>query len=144
MSTTTIIVQNPTHDAHYRTTYHMGPSAEAFVEIRTLWQAGHTHHFSDLTRFGDAACHGCGATAWSAWWVADGVFGEGTHEWMVQQDRIHRSLMAPSEEIALIESILGPVEVLATVSTLDEDEPAKVTGRREGIPVPKMAHLRLV
>ena len=137
--TRTTLVTNPQHDPHYRTTYHMGPNPEVFVEVRTLWQAGHLHWFSDLSRFGDAACHGCGATAWSAWWVAEDVFGENTHKWMVEQERIHRSLIQP------VPTFDAEVErVLAIVAVVDGEEPAN--GRaRAGIPVPKMrkGHLTL-
>lgn len=52
----------------------------------TRAQLAHTHHVTDLTRFGEGICHSCGLTLWSPAWVAFDVFGAGTGEYM--QERI--------------------------------------------------------
>lgn len=53
----------------------------------------HDHRAPYADRWGDAVCD-CGARLWSPWWVADGIHGHGTAEWIRQQETtlIHRSM----------------------------------------------------
>ena len=134
---TTTILHNPPAEAHYRTPAVSG-DVTAYVETRTLWQFSHKHHFTDLTRFGDAACHGCGARAWAAEWVADGIYGEGTERWIQAQINLRRAELAP---VDLVLAVLGPAEV-TTIAVLDGDAPAKHAAKQYA---PKhRGHLRLV
>lgn len=91
----TMRIETPSHDEHYRTTLLSGEGGRlfAYVEIKHAVQLTHTHHFAELTRFGEATCHGCGAGAWSPFWVAEGVFGEQTESWMHERQRIALSLL---------------------------------------------------
>ncbi len=141
-----ILLSNPSHDAHYRTTHIKGGVPEVYVETPRPWMEGHRHHFSDLTRFGDAVCHSCGATAWSAWWVADGVFSEGTKSWVDMMETQYRDRFTTEVEQRLqltLGALTAKIEpVTVTVAALDLDQPA-VPARRPGIMVPKMDYMRL-
>lgn len=102
----------------------LSPNARAMVlvEMEPLWQAdliytthltttctrvyvmvnqdepglgviGCNHRPMFVDRFGEGLCH-CGARMWSPWWVADGVMGHGTAEWVRQHENtlIHQSM----------------------------------------------------
>lgn len=121
------MVESPSADPHQRTTHLTADSTvEVYVLTKHDWQVEHTHHFAELTRFGGATCHGCGAYGWSKHWVAAGVYSEGTHAWMLEQERMHRDRLDQST-IDLLADTLGAIEVIA--ADLDERQPAKVYTR---------------
>lgn len=72
--------ERPRHGAHYRETFMNGePARFAFVthEFHEHDEC-RFHNFSlkgGLARFGLSNCTFCGAEAWSAWWVAAGLYG---------------------------------------------------------------------
>ena len=127
-----LVLTAPKHAAHYRTT-HLGSSQApiAYLEMTQPWHASHDHHFSELTRFGDATCHGCGVFAWAPGWVAAGVYGENTQEWLDEREQRMHSLM----EVG----VLANLKAASTVIVADHniDQPANVDhlqGRRGSVP----------
>lgn len=117
-------VRSMSADKHYRSTHlPEGTEAPVYVEVKASWHESHEHHAQDLDRFGHAVCHGCGAQLWSPAWVADGVFGEGTGEYVA--DMIRRN-----------ESIAWGVVEPVLVAAIEPDEPAST--RRAGVPVRPM------
>ena len=92
-------------EAHYRTTLFEQTPTQALAQGIAIFAEGtrkqlaHTHHVTDLTRFGEGVCQSCGLVMWSPAWVAEGVFGElGTPDYisdrlrawveMVNRDRL--------------------------------------------------------
>lgn len=131
--TSTIVTAVPTveHDEHYRTTI-QGPevTSEVFIEIKASWQVAHQHHFSDLSRFGDAVCHGCGATAWSEAWVADGVFGEATHRWADDRYRGYFARLGDdAKQVRALQELVAKRNSVTLMAPIDADEPALVNKR---------------
>lgn len=140
--------------SHYRTTALDGTRDQipVYVTTKRAEQVTHPHYFADLDRFGCGACQTCGATGWSAFWVAEGVFSENTGAWIADEQRRMDDLVAQS----LVADVLGgeiialerePEEITLVVADLDMDEPARQLDRnRPGIPVPPMkrGHLSVV
>lgn len=136
---------------HYRSTALSGQAAEIPVYVTTKRdeQVAHGHYFADLTRFGEGVCQQCGARGWSAFWVAEGVFGEGTGEWIAAEIGRMDELVAISlvtdhlgGKVIALEPALSDEKREAGLrrllhAVLDLDEPAAQT-RRPGIPVPPM------
>lgn len=142
---TIVRVVNPAHDEHHRTTIkpvETGDDLVVWVEIHTDAQRTHAHHFADLSRFGDAICYSCGATAWSESWVADGVFGDNTYSWadLRYRDYAERAWSSVTEVAMERESLLVVAATERVIlAALDPSEPA----RRPGLPVPAMEFGRL-
>lgn len=106
-------------EAHYRTTHMPEEAYKAKVMFATGTRAqlAHTHHVTDLTRFGDGICHSCGLTLWSPSWVAAGVFGEGTGEYVAERIRSWAD-MANHDHLRL--------SVPAVIAAMLDDDPAMV------------------
>lgn len=72
-------VQGPRHNQHPRETFMGGSVLLAYVTHQFHEHDECRFHTFDLqqgrARFGYAVCSGCGAEAWSAWWVAAGLYG---------------------------------------------------------------------
>lgn len=77
----------------YRTPLFTTPCRRVYIEVNEDAQVTHAHRVPDCDRFGDCQCE-CGAWLWSPWWVADGVFGHGTAEWIRSKENrlIHHSM----------------------------------------------------
>lgn len=135
MNTSTIVMQTERvkSDPHYRTTL-SGPdvASDIFIEVRTSWQVGHEHHFSDLDRSGSAVCHGCGATAWCEAWVADGWQGAATHAWA---DSLYRAFASRAEadarQVTALKHLAAQINSTRTAAKLDASEPAKIAKRSD-------------
>ncbi len=159
--TFTIKSDNVEHTKHYRTP-HLSvvpmtspagwPMAEyAYVEYESapeaakpaFWQERHEHLFEDLDRFGHGHCVGCGAKAWSPFWVADGLYGEDTQTWVVNYEAVVKASVVPATPVA--EAPVVPVEVILAVTMPDEPAnawPLKPGRARAGIKVPTMSEVR--
>lgn len=109
-----VLLQNPEHAVPRRTTIDVtAPFVAVFALVHHAWQETHEHYFEEITRFGDAVCHGCGLTAWSESWVAEGVFGDATHAWAAERYVEH------------LMRLRRPEPTIAVVAALDESEPAQ-------------------
>lgn len=124
---------DPPAKPHYRTTHIKGGVAEVYIDTQSKpWVETHTHYFEDLDRFGTGQCIACGVEGWSAWWVADGVFGEGTSAWVDMQakawaDRIDDDVLAR----------LRAERVTVIAMPIDGSQPARTErlhGRKGSVP----------
>lgn len=107
-------------EAHYRTTFDGQPANKATVVFGsgTRAQLAHTHHVTDLTRFGDGICHSCGLNLWSPSWLAEDVFGEGTSDYM--RDRIRAWVERVNHDHLAL-------HLPAILASMSDSEPAVVT-----------------
>jgi hypothetical protein len=111
-------------EAHYRTTVFEETSSQALAKGIAIFATGtrkqlaHTHVVTDLTRFGDGICQPCGLNMWSPAWVADGVFGEGTREYMSDRIRAWTELVNHDRLAFDLPRILA---------SLTDEEPARLT-----------------
>jgi hypothetical protein len=112
-------------EAHYRTTHFEQTTTQALAQGIAIFAEGtrrqlaHTHVVTDLTRFGEGICHGCGLNMWSPAWVAEGVFGE-----LGTPDYIRERLRSWTEMVNRDRLRFDLPQILA--SLLDE-EPARMT-----------------
>lgn len=130
------------HVPHYPSDLDCLAVRRVFVTITDHGQVGHSHHFTDIDRFGDALCHPCSAAGWSPGWVRAGVFGEGTADWIVRAlDWRCTQVEHDHDDVAhlVTHELLGAQVVKTLVPQIgvhtDGSEPAY---RRPGIPVPQM------
>jgi hypothetical protein len=80
--------------SHYRTTFMAAAEAPVYITLVTDDQWACVHPSAvELTRFGDAHCHECGAIMWSLRWLAVDVFGPNTVEWGADRVRaLHEAM----------------------------------------------------
>lgn len=133
-------------------------AAEVYIDdLGVSWRNQCTHFFAEITRHGEGQCTGCGSWAWSAWWVAEGVYGDATSLWITERERAMNERLE-ADAVNMLVGVLGAVvveeqpkqvvarplpepkqPVVAVMALMDMDEPAK----RRGIPVPQMEFMRL-
>lgn len=131
MSGITVVehVEQVQHAPHYRRTL-TGPdvTSDVFIEIKASWQVAHSHHFTDLDKKGFAICHSCGATAWCEAWVAQELYGDGTHSWA---DDLYRAFMeryeADKAQITALKHLAAQINSTRIVAAIDADQPARLT-----------------
>lgn len=69
----------------HRTPERGGPAEWALLTVERVNQVTCDHWLCASDRFGEAECVLCSVRAWSPWWVAWGVFGDDTENWIVSE-----------------------------------------------------------